>query len=1407
MPKFSEIPFYIIKEFFLQKEIDGSYKLPVVGQLPPSGTCTLHGQNTGISTLGGYGIEIYLKTSNNYYMLKGLYSVSSEDLISNKFYSREGVDDSFLNNGKTNKFVFQLLPSASDYRFRPSEFNMVELFPAPSDENYSGSDVYFRRGTLIYDYIISRGYDSFINVNKPFLYFGKLWKGEVEGTIEIESNHFKDYVYRCLPTINRSDNYDEYIGVAFDGVYNKTYNMLKNLQTFPDAYEIDEKYLMYLRETFNVPSVGSDITERTYLKYIVSLLKRKGTYTYIYAIWKIVNQTSNTLNIYERWHDPLPPSSCPYPYFEDHLYTKNRLYHDTMLTYNPVPSGGAGHRYYRTTYPCNVFGGTYYGLDVPYPVYGFEDYAYDVSTVMATLSASTMTFDFDYLTEWLMMHNKFTPFIFGQMWVNDSGEFFQAQPGESFPLTENIYEFKLDEPDSGSGTLAVPDFVHSHPVKEEEWTIIHTLGVPSATLLGGGQYVNEIYPLVIVTDRDHKQIMPDRIYKYDEDTTIIEFDEYKVNGYVLFKRPDYEHVQHYPSDTWVVNHGLGDTILAQVYDDSWPNENVIHPSEIKSDNNVATITFPVSCAGRVEICDVVTRPREWNFVHHLDSDEEFVMVQTWDENLYNFWPTETLSSGATCTQMKNTSPSSTHVYFDSWQPGYAMAASADYYHTQSTPATAWNIEHNLLTDWPVVNIIDESYDYLAPSAYTIEFIDENNLHVTFNNGSDLVETVVASGTTTSGSMKISLATSASFINFSTSGNELTNPDYLGLFITITGLNGKSIKGVIGQPGTIETYGQNIGSDFDTWVNNAPSGFQMIGVSSAVNYIEEDPSGSLHIVTDGSTMGIESTASVLVSGGLYRNIIDITSINPLSGGIRMGSMSSGSQVFYTVSGSSQQQYFTMYDSSIDAPTIKSMYSFGPCEVILNNWNLEQVLSPASSGVLIMSDTTSAAIQSWSSIDPLFAWNEETYTYTITSIGQKGYAAIAKPDEIISVPVPISSYWFVHHNLFTDFNLITVWDGSTEKTILPTSIRHYKWANSIALEFDSDYYGYVSLKSATSASQYLQRVHNLGKILSTHVEIEIDLTNEPLEKNDIIYKDRLDKMITLWDHLRPVSRVYHYSMVISQELDFSGNKAALYPYSSDVNFTTKFLSTPIDPITSSFVEIIQNPTESVYILHNLKSLNVVIQCFDTNNNMIEPLECFPVNEDTSKITFEEPFTGTICATKAETVVDMSTYSISSGEYDDFYVWDVSAAPIDGKFDHIPQITNYDRYRVLPESIESQNPSSSKWPTVWFSPSSSPIIPDEKWIISGGHYIAVSGSKIEFFAPDDNVGIVNIIHNLDGNAFQVAVFNDSHELIYPENIHIYNNNRIQLQFDTSNLPLNGYAIVRKISNEAYGTKYTFS
>jgi hypothetical protein len=305
LPKFSELPFYVIKGYFCQKDIDGRYSLPVVGQAPSDKTCSLRGEVTGITALGGYSAELYIKTSNNYYRLKGVYSVSEEDLDNSRFYSREGLDLSFLNSGKINKFIFELLPSGSAYM--PSEFTMNELFPAPSDENYSGSDVYFKRGSPIYDYIVAKGYNSFINVNKPFIYFGKLWKGESDGTIEIDSNHFKDYIYSCLPAINRSDNYDEFLGVAFDKVYQKTYNLLKNLQSFPDPYELSEEYLAYVRETFSVPAVGSGMIEREYLTYIVSLLKRKGTYTYIYAIWKILNRTSNILNIYERWHDPAIP--------------------------------------------------------------------------------------------------------------------------------------------------------------------------------------------------------------------------------------------------------------------------------------------------------------------------------------------------------------------------------------------------------------------------------------------------------------------------------------------------------------------------------------------------------------------------------------------------------------------------------------------------------------------------------------------------------------------------------------------------------------------------------------------------------------------------------------------------------------------------------------------------------------------------------------------------------------------------------------------------------------------------------------------------------------------------------------------------------------------------------------------
>jgi hypothetical protein len=417
---------------------------------------------------------------------------------------------------------------------------------------------------------------------------------------------------------------------------------------------------------------------------------------------------------------------------------------------------------------------------------------------------------------------------------------------------------------------------------------------------------------------------------------------------------------------------------------------------------------------------------------------------------------------------------------------------------------------------------------------------------------------------------------------------------------------------------------------------------------------------------------------------------------------------------------------------------------------------------------------------------------------------GYALIGKPDYVCSFPRPASASWFINHELFTDFNLITVWDAATNKTIVPKSIRHYKWTNYISLEFDNTYYGYVSLKSAQSSSEHLQRVHNLGEVLSPHVKIEIDLTNEPMEIDGIIYKNRLNKLIELWDKLRPISRVYHYAMVIAPELDFSGNRSSLYPYSSDIQFTTKFMGDPIYPISDSSVKMIVNPTNTVNVSHKLNTLNTIVQCFDTNNNMVEPDECYPMSINTTRLVFHDYFTGNIIISKADIAAYMNTYSTSGAPSASSYVWDVSSVYLLDKFDHIPQITDIDGNRVLADEINTQSPA--EYPLVWFSPSSSLSAAGENWAVSAGYYNAVLGNAFDFYLPAGDVGTVDVMHNLDGESFQVAVFNNDNEMIYPKNIKIRSKDRLELTFDTGSLPIGGYAVVKKTSNIGYGTVYTF-
>ena len=1108
MPKFSESPFFVLKNFFTRKDIDGSsYLLPTYNQLPTS-ACSLRGQNEGITVLGGYGTNLYIFTSTGYYRLKGLYKPSLEDSLTSKFYSREDINDTYEGSGKNNTFVFELVPSSGYFG---SEFSIERLFLESDYGNFSGSEVYLRKGDPFYDYLISLGFDSFINVNKQFLYFGKLYRGREDNEIYIYSDHFKDYVYRALPVHNRSENYDEFLGVAFDQLFQPIYNKIKNLFTLSDPYEVNEKYLMYLLESYDMPSLNDTTLERRYISRLVSMLKRKGTYTQFYLIWELLTKTINRLNVYERWHIPLENNVVPYPYFEDHLYTKNRLYYEVPI------SAGAGRRYYRTIYPCDIFDNYYYGIDVPYPVYGYTDYPYTVDTIFSLLSAISMEFEFLYEQDpWIISHNTGYLYITVQTWSNDEN----LVPKESTLLNSLQHRIDWSVPVSGYADVVFSEYTHIQGVPEKTWTVYHSL--------------DTFFPIVTVLNRYYQKIIPDSITSIDQNTMIFDFGNRKVDGYALFTKPDYVYSQEDSTTTWEIDHNLGcESVVLTVYDQ---NFQVVYPNSITRSYDHLSIGWNPNWSqgsphqyGSVAVKKVITKPNYWTLNHNLPVHK--AMIQCWNENLYNIYKEEFID-GIYFSTLIN-SPSSTTATFSEYIPGYMFAAEADYFHSNGSDTT-WSVKHDLDEKYCVVTVLDSEFNNITPSSYTLTAVDNNNLTIEF--------------------------------------------------------------------------------------------------SSAL---------------------------------------------------------------------------------------------------------------------------------------------------------AGYALVGKPDQVY-FQTETSASWLVEHYQYTDFNLITCYSVEDDVSYIPSASRHIKWSNRIAIEWPTPSAGFVAIKGAKYAEEYLERVHNLGKTLSPHIKIEMDLSTEPLGpytySDFIINKSIIDKLQLLWEKLRPISRVYHYGIVIGSPADFSGSTSNLYEY-GNVRYATRCLIEPNLPIPGCYVYYQPTLTKIINIFHNFSSENVIIQCFDTNNEMVEPFSTEIRSSNTVRVTFARDFSGYVCLSVADTTSDL--FSPSSSE------WTVSDVTYSSGYDQIIQITEDDTY--FPKIVPASAGIVSANPVIYFSPSE-----------ASGYFIAVSASVYNFTVPSG--GSVNIMHNLNGAAFQVQVFDLDNQMIYPDKIKVLNKDYLNISFGDRNIPSAGYCVIKKMANDIFRGGYTF-
>src|SRR5574343_70273 len=278
MGKFSEVPKFILEDFFGQ-----TVKLSTTNN------------NKNMIVIGGETTIVCYDTYNVMYLwVKKDISELEESEIPNLIASTHGVvfdEDS--------KILIPIPFYSPDYFLHNNFFLLVrniELETAATsglliDNN---SEVYFRSDGAFHDFIRNRSastgdnnygvsysdYDQFVNINKTWLYFGKIFSSSTDNIFGVEYKGIDRFSVAALPAINRTPKIESLFELFFDRVYNQVYSLQKNIHSLLDPWEIDIQFIEYLASNYSM-TLEQDLDDdkkRQYFFNLINLLKRNVTY-------------------------------------------------------------------------------------------------------------------------------------------------------------------------------------------------------------------------------------------------------------------------------------------------------------------------------------------------------------------------------------------------------------------------------------------------------------------------------------------------------------------------------------------------------------------------------------------------------------------------------------------------------------------------------------------------------------------------------------------------------------------------------------------------------------------------------------------------------------------------------------------------------------------------------------------------------------------------------------------------------------------------------------------------------------------------------------------------------------------------------------------------------------------------
>ena len=156
---------------------------------------------------------------------------------------------------------------------------------------------------------------NYVNMDKPYIYLGSMYKNNAydmtlkstpdnpfqnfikvmhkraklpQNAYHLLYYNIKNFAIDCVPEHQRTEKLNEFFYYYFDIAYNEVYSTQKDIPNLIDPLECNYEYIWDLCNYFGYDldkvTIEDENIKRNFTKYLPYMLKKRGTYSVMYAI-------------------------------------------------------------------------------------------------------------------------------------------------------------------------------------------------------------------------------------------------------------------------------------------------------------------------------------------------------------------------------------------------------------------------------------------------------------------------------------------------------------------------------------------------------------------------------------------------------------------------------------------------------------------------------------------------------------------------------------------------------------------------------------------------------------------------------------------------------------------------------------------------------------------------------------------------------------------------------------------------------------------------------------------------------------------------------------------------------------------------------------------------------------------